>query len=99
MPEADYGVSNGWLTCLTVDPGTAGGDRESVRLQLERSGIEARPLWKPMHLQPVFSRYRVRGGAVSEGLFERGLCLPSGSSLTDEEQDQVIAEVRGALGR
>jgi dTDP-4-amino-4,6-dideoxygalactose transaminase len=68
-----------WLTCLTLDPEAFGADRETVRLALEAENIEARPVWKPMHLQPVFAAYEAVGGAVAEDLFERGLCLPSGS--------------------
>jgi dTDP-4-amino-4,6-dideoxygalactose transaminase len=96
--QADAG-SNAWLTCLTVDPEVAGVDREAVRRHLRSRGIEARPLWKPMHLQPVFAGRRCLGGNVSEQLFDRGLCLPTGSSLTDAEQDEVCAEVRAVFGR
>ena len=90
MPEASYGRSNCWLTCITVDPHRFGATREDLRQQLELSNIESRPVWKPMHLQPVFSGCRMRGGAVSERLFERGLCLPSGSSLTPQDRERVI---------
>jgi pyridoxal phosphate-dependent aminotransferase EpsN len=91
MPEAPYGRTNAWLTCMLVDPETFGADRESVRLALEAEDIEARPLWKPMHLQPIFASHASFGGDVSARLFERGLCLPSGSSLTDDDQDRVVA--------
>ena len=74
MPEAPYGRSNRWLTCLTIDPDLFGADRETVRLALEAENIEARPVWKPMHLQPVFSGTRMFGGALSERLFQNGLC-------------------------
>lgn len=94
MPEAEYGRSNGWLSCLTVDPLEFGATREDVRLHLETLNIESRPVWKPMHLQPIFSGCSVRGGDVSRVLFERGLCLPSGSSLTTEQRARVAAEVR-----
>ncbi len=90
MPEAEYGRSNCWLTCITVAPDRFGATREDIRRQLESENIEARPLWKPMHLQPVFAQCEMHGGSVSEHLFERGLCLPSGSSLTGEEQATVI---------
>ncbi len=90
MPEASYGTSNRWLSCITVDPQEFGAGRETIRLALESADIEARPLWKPMHLQPVFEDCQVYGGAVSADLFERGLCLPSGSSLAREDQEQVI---------
>ncbi len=90
MPEAGYGQATRWLTCVTIDPELFGRDREAVRLALEAANIEARPLWKPMHLQPVFRDCRVRGGAVGERLFERGLCLPSGSSLTPDDVDRIV---------
>jgi dTDP-4-amino-4,6-dideoxygalactose transaminase len=91
MPEAPYGTTNAWLTCVLIDPETFGADRERVRLALEADDIEARPLWKPMHLQPVYASHDAFGGDVSARLFERGLCLPSGSSLTAEDQDRVVA--------
>jgi len=94
MPEAPYGRPNRWLTCLTISPEVCGADRESVRLALEAENIEGRPVWKPMHMQPVFAGTRVFGGAVSERLFRDGLCLPSGSSLSPDEQDRVISIVR-----
>jgi dTDP-4-amino-4,6-dideoxygalactose transaminase len=90
MPEAPYGRSNCWLTCVTIDPALFGATTEQVRLHLESLNVEARPLWKPMHLQPVFRSAAIRGGAVAARLFEQGLCLPSGSSLTDVEQKSVV---------
>jgi dTDP-4-amino-4,6-dideoxygalactose transaminase len=90
MPEAPYGRSNCWLTCIVVDPEEAGTDRERIRLALEADDIESRPLWKPMHLQPVYRDAPMFGGEASAGLFEHGLCLPSGSALTDEDQDRVV---------
>ena len=90
MPEAAYGTSNCWLTCVLVAPDAFGATREDIRLELEARDIEARPLWKPMHLQPAFSGCAIRGGAVSEHLFDFGLCLPSGSTLTPSEQSRVI---------
>jgi dTDP-4-amino-4,6-dideoxygalactose transaminase len=90
MPEAPYGRSNCWLTCILVDPETAGTDRESIRLALEAEDIESRPLWKPMHLQPVYREAPMVGGDVSAALFERGLCLPSGSALTAGDQERVV---------
>ena len=98
MPEASYGTTNAWLTCLTVDPDAFGADREAIRLALEAEDIEARPLWKPMHLQPLFASHDAYGGDVSGRLFERGLCLPSGSALTDAEQDRVVAAVLSVRG-
>jgi dTDP-4-amino-4,6-dideoxygalactose transaminase len=96
MPEADYGQANRWLTCLVIDEERFGADREAVRLALERDDVEARPLWKPMHLQPLYSGCRVVGGVVSEQLFAAGLCLPSGSNLTAADQSRVIDIVAAA---
>ncbi len=96
MPEADYGRSNRWLTCVTIEPARFGVDREAVRLALEAENIESRPLWKPMHLQPLYAGHRVRGGAVAERLFETGLCLPSGSALRDRDLERIAAIVRSA---
>jgi dTDP-4-amino-4,6-dideoxygalactose transaminase len=90
MPEATFGRATRWLTCLTIDPAAFGADREQVRLALAQQHIEARPVWKPLHLQPVFADCECIGGAIAENLFERGLCLPSGSNLTIEELERVI---------
>lgn len=89
MPEADYGVSTRWLTCITLDPDHQ-PDPETVRTALEERDIETRPTWKPMHLQPVFADAPRRADGTSERLFRTGLCLPSGSSLTEADQDRVI---------
>jgi dTDP-4-amino-4,6-dideoxygalactose transaminase len=94
MPEARYGRANRWLTCLTIDPEAFGASRDDVCRTLADQGIEARPVWKPMHLQPVFADRPRVGGAVAADLFAHGLCLPSGSSLTDAQQERVIATVR-----
>lgn len=99
MPEAAYGRSNCWLTCILIDPATAGVSREEVRQHLESLAIESRPVWKPMHMQPAFAGCDVRGGDVAADLFERGLCLPSGSSLTDAEQARVIAAIDDLIER
>ncbi len=93
LPEAPYGRSNAWLTCMTVDPVLFGATREEIRLHLESSNIETRPVWKPMHLQPVFRHCRIRGGRVSAELFDTGLCLPSGSNMSEAEQAHVIAAI------
>jgi pyridoxal phosphate-dependent aminotransferase EpsN len=82
------------LTCLTIDADQFGMDRERMRLALEHLDIEARPVWKPMHLQPVFAGYEALGGAVSEELFRNGLCLPSGSNLTSSDLMRVVEGVR-----
>ena len=91
MPVAGHGEPNYWLTCITIDPAQFGATREDVRLALEAENIESRPVWKPLHLQPVFAHCRVRGGGLAEGLFERGLCLPSGSSLSASDLDRICA--------
>jgi pyridoxal phosphate-dependent aminotransferase EpsN len=98
MPEASRGRHTRWLTTLTIDPAQFGADREEVRVALERENIEARPVWKPMHLQPVFAVFKRRGGRVAEELFENGLCLPSGSNLTPDELARVV-EVMLAVPR
>jgi dTDP-4-amino-4,6-dideoxygalactose transaminase len=95
MPESADVVGNAWLTCILVDPAAFGADREAIRIALEAADIEARPLWKPMHLQPYYTDHVMYGGDVSAGLFARGLCLPSGSALSQDDQDRVITIVRG----
>jgi dTDP-4-amino-4,6-dideoxygalactose transaminase len=95
MPVADYGEPNWWLTCMLVDPDGFGMDREEIRLALEGQDIESRPTWKPLHLQPVFAEARVVGGSCCATIFERGLCLPTGSSLGDGDLDRVVEVVRG----
>ena len=95
MPEAGYGPANRWLTCILIEPGAFGADRETVRLALEAQDIEARPLWRPMHMQPVFAGATCFGGAVGEALFDRGLCLPSGSELGEVELDRICEVIRG----
>lgn len=94
MPEASWGRHTRWLTCITINPSEFGADREDVRLALEAENIEARPLWKPMHLQPVYKHYEIIGGTVAESLFETGLCLPSGSNLTESDLLRIISIIR-----
>jgi dTDP-4-amino-4,6-dideoxygalactose transaminase len=109
MPEAPFGKSNRWLTVILISPEKFGTDRETVRVALEAENIEARPIWKPMHLQPVFQceaqhsmfkaqsgsikrvNARAVGGMVAEDLFKRGLCLPSGTAMTDEDIHRVVS--------
>ena len=98
QPEGGDFNSNYWLTCITVDPEEAGFTREDVRLALDADNIESRPLWKPMHLQPVFKDAPFYGNGTSERLFEIGLCLPSGPTLTDEDIERV-GQVIIRLGR
>ncbi len=95
MPEATFGRATRWLTCLTIDPKAFGCDREQVRLALADQQIEARPVWKPLHLQPVFAGCECIGGEVAESLFATGLCLPSGSNLTPEDLEKVISVIKG----
>jgi dTDP-4-amino-4,6-dideoxygalactose transaminase len=97
MPDAPYGEPINWLTVMLVDPQQAGATREALRLHLEDHDIESRPAWKPLHLQPVFRDREVVGGEVAAGIFEQGLCLPSGSSLDDDDLERVIDLVRGFL--
>ena len=87
-PNADF-YSNFWLTCIVIDSDRLGKTREDLRLALETSNIESRPLWKPMHMQPIFKDSPFYGGRVSEQLFENGLCLPSGSNLTKIEKERI----------
>lgn len=93
-PSSDFD-SNFWLTCIVVDPDEAGFSREEVRLALEAENIESRPLWKPMHLQPVFSQCPFYGDGTSEALFNDGLCLPSGSLLEEEDLERVCRVIKG----
>jgi len=93
MPRANYGEPNNWLTCILVDPEVFGATPEQIRLALEAHDIEARPTWKPLHLQPLFADTPVVGGGVSAHIFEQGLCLPSGSSLSDADLGRVIGVV------
>ena len=88
-PNDDY-FSNHWLSAIVVDPiKTKGKTREDLRLALEKHNIESRPLWKPMHLQPIFEKYPYYGGTVANDLFEYGLCLPSGSNLNASDRERL----------
>ena len=87
-PNSDY-FSNHWLSCITINSDKLGKSREEVRLELEKENIESRPLWKPMHLQPIFKDYPYYGGKISETLFETGLCLPSGSNLKNDDKNRI----------
>jgi dTDP-4-amino-4,6-dideoxygalactose transaminase len=95
MPEAPYGQSTRWLTVIEIDPAEFGATPEEVRRELEARDIESRPVWKPLHLQPLFRSCRTVGGAVSERLFRGGLCLPSGSQMTEGDVVRVVDAVRG----
>ena len=95
-PSADY-YSNHWLSAIVIDPVVAGKSREDLRIALSDDNIESRPLWKPMHLQPVFADAPYYGNQVAEQLFDYGLCLPSGSNLTDAERERIAAVIHRVL--
>lgn len=102
MPEASFGKSTRWLIAMTIDPKICGKTAIEIMEELEKENIEARPVWKPLHMQPLFKDRTYYSHSpdtsISEGLFEKGICLPSGSSLTVEEQDRVIACILRGLG-
>jgi dTDP-4-amino-4,6-dideoxygalactose transaminase len=98
MPSVPGGEPNNWLTVVTLDPQKCGASPEEIRKHLEHLDIEARPAWKPMHLQAAFDGCPVRGGAVAEEIFRTGLCLPSGSTMSDDDADRVVNGVRQAIG-
>ncbi len=95
MPEPAWGRSSRWLTTVQIDATAFGADRETVRRALAEEGIESRPVWKPLHLQPVFRGAGKSGGQLAARLFEHGLCLPSGSALTAADQARVVGVIRG----
>ncbi len=95
-PSADY-YSNHWLSCILVDEEHTGFSAEKIRLALEAENIECRPLWKPMHLQPVFEDAPFYGGSVAETLFKSGICLPSGSNLTENQLVNIKTVLRKFL--
>ena len=94
MPEAPWGQCSRWLSVILIDSNEFGATPETVRLALEAENIEARPVWKPLHSQPVFVGYEVVGGAVAEDLFQRGLCLPSGANMTEADIERVVEVVQ-----
>jgi pyridoxal phosphate-dependent aminotransferase EpsN len=97
MPEPRGQRSTRWLTALTIDPGQTGSTREDIRIMLLEHQIESRPLWKPMHMQPLYDGADYHGTGVDEDLFANGLCLPSGSDMSDEQQDEVIELIKELL--
>ena len=98
LPEPKGYFSNRWLSCLLIDPSLTGGiTREDVRLAMEKENIECRPLWKPMHLQPLFQDAPYFGNHYSEELFDLGLCLPSGSNLTDDQQQRIANQLKNVF--
>lgn len=92
-PTSDF-YSNHWLSAIIVDSTITGKTREDLRLALLEDNIESRPLWKPMHMQPVFADAPYYGSNISEKLFDDGLCLPSGSNLTDEERERIASKIK-----
>jgi dTDP-4-amino-4,6-dideoxygalactose transaminase len=97
MPEPEGTRSNRWLTCMTIDSKASDVRPDHVIAALEKDNIEARPLWKPLHLQPLYKGVECYGGAVSERLFSNGLCLPSGSSMTNDDLHRVAEVVQGVF--
>ena len=97
MPQAPYGLHTNWLSCFLVDEARFGVSRDELIRVLDAANVESRPVWKPMHLQPLFASAECIGGAVAEDLFQRGICLPSSSNITEEEQEHVIATVRSSV--
>jgi pyridoxal phosphate-dependent aminotransferase EpsN len=95
MPEAPHGTSTRWLSCFLVDAAALGATRDDLLAALAAADVEARPVWKPMHLQPLYAGCETIGGRVGADLYARGICLPSSSSLPAEEQDRVIEVIRG----
>jgi len=96
MPEAPWGTHTRWLTTAVITPAEFGSDRDELRQRLDAANIEARPVWKPMHLQPVYRGCTALGGSVAEDLFHRGLCFPSGSNMTADDLERVVSVVREA---
>jgi len=99
MPEASFGHSTRWLTAMLVNPDQLGVTANDLRIALEAENIEARRIWKPMHLQPVYADCCICGGNVSEEFFEYGLCLPSGSSLTEEDRKRIVKNILATVER
>jgi pyridoxal phosphate-dependent aminotransferase EpsN len=98
MPQASYGLHTNWLSCFLIEERKFGCSRDELIRALDGAGIESRPVWKPMHLQSLYERSEHYGGEVAEDLFRRGICLPSSSSLSLEDQFYVINQVRSATG-
>ena len=99
MPIADPEAANYWLTCLTLDSETSGSSRDALIAALEAADIEARPLWKPLHLQPVFKEKMCHGGELAAGLFKNGICLPSGSAMHQSDREAVITTIKATLAQ
>jgi pyridoxal phosphate-dependent aminotransferase EpsN len=103
MPELDDTFSNRWLTALTIDQEKSGVSVNEILASLESENIEARPVWKPLHIQPLFEKYRYYSHSdyesVSEKLFETGICLPSGSNMKHEDQMRIINCIRSRFNK
>ena len=97
MPEAPNSHTTFWLTAITIDPEVAPITSEQLRLALDAQNIESRPVWKPMHLQPAYSSEQSVLNGVSDRLFAHGLCLPSGSGMSDEDFDRVLSALKNIL--
>jgi pyridoxal phosphate-dependent aminotransferase EpsN len=97
MPQAPHGLHTNWLSCFLIDESQFGCSRDSLIRHLDCANIETRPVWKPMHLQPLYAGCTRFGGAVAEDLFSRGICLPSSSSLSLQDQNYVVDQVRRAF--
>ncbi|WP_291329299.1 DegT/DnrJ/EryC1/StrS aminotransferase family protein [Desulfovibrio sp. UCD-KL4C] len=94
MPEAEYGKCNRWLTVILIDENKFGATPDQIRIALEKENIESRPVWKPMHMQPVFADCKSFGGEVSEYLFAKGLCLPCGTAMNKSDLDRTVECVK-----
>jgi pyridoxal phosphate-dependent aminotransferase EpsN len=99
MPQASYGLNTNWLSSFLIDEAKFGCTRDELIGALSIENIESRPVWKPMHCQPLYARNERYGGDVAEDLFRRGICLPSSSSLVEQDQLIVVNAVRRAAGR
>ena len=98
MPQAQYGLHTNWLSCFLVDRAEFGASRDDVLRALSARDIEARPLWKPMHLQPVFAKFECVGGSVAADLFDKGLCLPSGTAMKRDDLERIAGVIRESWG-
>jgi pyridoxal phosphate-dependent aminotransferase EpsN len=98
MPQASYGLHTNWLSCFLIEEETFGCTRDALIRALDEANVESRPVWKPMHLQPLYQGCERYGGQVAERLFRRGICLPSSSSLTEHEQLHVVNTLRRTVG-
>jgi pyridoxal phosphate-dependent aminotransferase EpsN len=98
MPQASYGLHTNWLSSFLIDEAEFGSNRDQIITALEAANVEARPLWKPLHTQPLYDGALRYGGAASQDIFRKGICLPSSSSLTEEDQLRVVNTIRQVIG-